>query len=226
MKNEKTKLCKKCCMIKKIDNFRLKKVKGIYVRYYICRECEKKEYKAYREKNKKILSAKMKKWRQNNKEHIKEYNEEWEKANREYRLDYHKQYRINHIEERRILDNKCKARRKKNDAVYKLKCQVRTMISDCFKRKQLVKPIKTEKILGCNYEAFINHLLQTYRNNYGTEWDGIEKVHIDHKTPLATAKSKQDVINLCHYTNLQLLKAHDNLIKGSKLNWKLEENYE
>lgn len=28
---------------------------------------------------------------------------------------------------------------------------------------------------------------------------------------------------LCHYSNLQLLKAEDNLKKGDKLNWKLQK---
>ena len=41
--------------------------------------------------------------------------------------------------------------------------------------------------------------------------------------PLATAKTEEDVIKLCHYTNLQLLKGEDNLSKGDKLDWKLEE---
>ena len=66
---------------------------------------------------------------------------------------------------------------------------------------------------------FINHLLETFKNNYGYKWDGIEKVHIDHIIPLATAKTKEEVIKLCYYTNLQLLKAKDNIEKGNKLNW-------
>lgn len=51
----------------------------------------------------------------------------------------------------------------------------------------------------------------------------LKKVHIDHIIPLATAKTEEDVIKLCHYTNLQLLKGEDNLSKGDKLDWKLEE---
>ena len=94
------------------------------------------------------------------------------------------------------------------------------------KRGNYKKNTKTYLILGAEYTQVKEHLLKTYKNNYGNEWDGVEKVHIDHKTPLATAKTEQDIIKLCYYTNLQLLKAKDNLKKGSKLNWKLEENYE
>lgn len=45
------------------------------------------------------------------------------------------------------------------------------------------------------------------------------KYHIDHKIPLATAKSKEDIIKLCHYTNLQLLTAEDNMKKHDKIDW-------
>lgn len=52
---------------------------------------------------------------------------------------------------------------------------------------------------------------------------GIYKnVNIDHIIPLATAKNEEDVMKLCHYSNLQLLKAKDNIEKGAKLNWRLK----
>ena len=61
------------------------------------------------------------------------------------------------------------------------------------------------------------YLLETFKNRYGYEWNGVEPVHIDHIIPLATAKTENDVVKLCYYTNLQLLKAEDNLKKGAKL---------
>lgn len=68
-------------------------------------------------------------------------------------------------------------------------------------------------------DKFNEHLLKTYKNNYGEEWDGVEKVHIDHIVPLATANTEEEVIKLCHWTNLQLLKEKDNLYKRDKLNY-------
>ena len=38
-------------------------------------------------------------------------------------------------------------------------------------------------------------------------------------------KAKEDIFNLCHYTNLQLLKAEDNLKKGAKLDCELFGNW-
>ena len=92
-----------------------------------------------------------------------------------------------------------------------------------FGKNKIIKKESTEKILDCSIDFFINYLLQTFKDNYGYEYNGIEKVHIDHIIPLATAKTEEDVIKLCHYSNLQLLKAKDNLKKGAKLNYELKE---
>ena len=40
-------------------------------------------------------------------------------------------------------------------------------------------------------------------------------MYIDHIVPLATATTENEVLKLCHYKNLQLLTAEDNLAKGS-----------
>ena len=94
---------------------------------------------------------------------------------------------------------------------------MRNFISKSFLRTKNKKNKKTLEILGCDYLKFKKHLLQTYKEKYNVDWNNIEKVHIDHIIPLATAKTSDDVIKLCHYSNLQLLKAKDNLKKGAKL---------
>jgi hypothetical protein len=51
----------------------------------------------------------------------------------------------------------------------------------------------------------------------GMSWENQGKWHIDHKIPLSSAKTEEEVYKLCHYTNLQPLWAEDNLKKGSKI---------
>ena len=86
----------------------------------------------------------------------------------------------------------------------------------------MLKSNKTEKIVGMPLNDLYIYLLKTFKNNYGYEWDGVEAVHIDHIKPLKQCNTEEEVIKCCHYTNLQLLKAKDNLKKGDKINWELE----
>ena len=87
-----------------------------------------------------------------------------------------------------------------------------------------MKRLTGAEIIRTYLDFFVKHLLETYKNNYGVEWDGIEKVHIDHIIPLASACTPSEVETLCHYKNLQLLKAKDNLRKNSKLDWRLDDD--
>ena len=93
-----------------------------------------------------------------------------------------------------------------------------------FRRRGLQKKGKTEEIVGCDFKMFNDYLLNTFKNNYGYEYDGKEEVHVDHIIPLATATTEEEIIKLCHYTNLQLLKAKDNLDKKDKLDWQLKND--
>jgi len=47
--------------------------------------------------------------------------------------------------------------------------------------------------------------------NYGPVW------HVDHIKPLASASGIEEVMKLCHFTNLQPLWAEANRVKGAKL---------
>lgn len=217
------KLCKKCNKEKSINEFRKNRNQ--------CRECERKYTENYRNNNHELTLERTKKWREKNKDKIKKYN----KNNR-------KKYNYEITEERKIYckkymkkwrnDNKKHIKeykrnsylKNKENNLYILKIRVRNLIGTSFKRRSLLKPNKTEKILGCKMDFFINYLLNTFKTNYGYEWDGKELVHIDHINPLKQCNTEEEVIKCCYYTNLQLLKAEDNLKKGDKTDWRLNDD--
>ena len=170
-----------------------------------------KEYnKKYYAENKDKLSIKKKKYQKENAERIKEYRKKYDESNREKVRETHRTYLRNYTKDR-----------KKNDPLFKMIIQIRGMISGSFTRRGYTKRSHTYEILGTDYNTFYKHLLNTFKKNYGYDWDGHEEVHIDHIVPLATAENEDDIIALCHYTNLQLLKGKDNLIKGDKIDWNI-----
>ena len=209
------KTCSKCKNLKSFENF----YKGkLYKDGYrnICKQCvkqheeenkeAKKEYlKNYKKVNKENLKLKNKKYREENCDKIIK----WKETNK----NYFKEYR---------QDNKLNAKnyfkqRFDNEPIFKFKHNVRRLILHSFKRssRTFKKSDRTEVILGCKIEEFINHISKKFTEGMTLENHG--EWHIDHIIPLATAKTKEDVILLNHYTNLQPLWAKDNLSKGAKV---------
>jgi hypothetical protein len=183
---------------------------------------ERKEYMDnYRKENSEELKAWRKEYRLKNLDRIKEYMDIYREENKDSIKEYNKNYKDDNKE---VLMKKALEyyhKRRKEDPLFRLKVQVRNVVRNSFNRKGTVKRRKTEELLGCSIDDFANHLLKSFFDNYGYEWDGVEEVHIDHIVPLATADTEEEVIKLCHYTNLQLLKAKDNLEKRDNLDWEL-----
>lgn len=204
-----TKVCKLCNIEKETINFRI-----INKKYYCsyCRECERKKSHKYRIDN----LEKRKKYYENNKNVFNERKRKYYKEHKEKETKRIKEYKLKN-------QQKVREYRKKYDniEINKVKSKIRGSIRFSFKRKGINKSLKTEKIIGISFNDFYKYLLQTYKNNYGYDWNGIDLVHIDHIIPLAIAKTEEDVIKLCYYKNLQLLKAKDNLEKSYKTNWEL-----
>lgn len=193
----KTRICKECSKEKPINEFQEGRLK--------CKDCVHKRQKEWYSKNKDRILKQRKKYRIENASKIKKWKLENKDKINETRRKYTKE-------------------RFEKDYVFKLKHQLRTQLKRSFERKGKIKNKHTEEILGCTIDFFIKYLLNTYKNNYGVEWNKKEKVHIDHIIPLAIATTKEEVMQLCNYKNLQLLKAKDNLQKGIKTNYKIRKD--
>ena len=201
-----TKICKKCGIEKSLDCFRKRE------NYYenVCKDCTRKRAR---------ITAKL--YRQTHSKEIKKAKQKWESLNKERHKLTSKKWKENNKEKINKYANEYKRTRARTDKVYRLKLQARRMINNSFRRNGHTKKEKSEEILNCSIDYFIKHLLESFENNYGYEWNGVEEVDIDHIIPLSTAKTEEEVIKLCRYTNLQLLKHIDNLKKSNNINWKI-----
>jgi hypothetical protein len=190
------KVCSKCKEEKEVCEF------GKDSRYTsgfrsICKECNKVySKKSYTLNRTKILEDK-KNYYDNNKLNI---------------LNTHKKYRENNVEKIKTRDTNYKKNKRKTDILYKLRHNIRVRT-----KQYLSSENKTFESIGCSPE-YLKEFIENQFNN-GMSWEnyGIYGWHIDHKTPLSSAKTEEEIYQLCHYTNLQPLWSEDNLKKSNKI---------
>ena len=107
-------------------------------------------------------------------------------------------------------------RRWKTDELFSTKVRIRNLVRNTFRKSGYTKPSEgTEKILGCSFDELKLHLESKFVD--GMNWENRGKWHIDHIIPLSSANTKEDLIRLSHYSNLQPLWAEDNINKGDKI---------
>ena len=125
------------------------------------------------------------------------------------------QYRCKPCSSKAVM--KSRDKRLKKDPLFKFQERCRIATNYAFKRKNYTKASTTYNLLGCSWET----LQQRFEDMFdsGMSWQNLGKWHIDHIIPISSAKTKEDVVRLCHYTNLQPLWAADNLSKSNKLDW-------
>ena len=99
-----------------------------------------------------------------------------------------------------------------NDPVKKLKRHLQAVMGQIFRNKGIKKDTKTEKILGCSFSLFKSYIETRFQE--GMSWQNRSNWHLDHIIPLATAKTKKELIKLNYYTNFRPLWAKDNLLKS------------
>jgi hypothetical protein len=159
----------------------------------------------YNKKNKKIISEKGKQFRLENPDINKEKCRIYKKNN----PDHFKKWVYKNKEHRKKYINDYNSNPKN-----KIKNSLRSRINQVL-NKQYKNP-RTLELVGCDYEFLMNYIQSKFTE--GMSWDnyGYYGWHIDHIIPVSSAKTKEEIYKLYHYTNLQPLWAEDNLRKSNK----------
>jgi hypothetical protein len=167
--------------------------------YQINKDKVKERQKVYREANKDKINPRLKAWRSINREREKAQQKVYRKNNRD---------KIREIEKQSYANNK--------NINLKLSRSLRARLRSALKRN--TKSGSAVKDLGCTIDEFKIYLESKFQP--GMAWDnyGYHGWHIDHIKPLASfdLSDRKQLLEACHYTNLQPLWAVDNLAKGDK----------
>ena len=94
------------------------------------------------------------------------------------------------------------------------------LLRDALNSRGLKKAGRTRELLGYTPEALFKHLRRFIGKPCkwcGTEIYNWRNTAVDHKTPLCTAKTKEDILRLNKLTNLRLIHYVCNSEKGSRL---------
>jgi len=137
-----------------------------------------------------------------------------------------KDYRNKNIEKIKQYDAE-RQRKNRQNPFYKFKDTIRNRIRAGFKGKGFSKDDKTLNILGCSFIEFQQYIQNQFEpwmtwDNYGN-WNGYpteinQSWELDHRIPLSSAKTEEDVIRLSHHSNFQPLCSYTNrFIKHKKL---------
>ena len=199
------KKCGKCKEVKNVNEFyKSSTILGGYQNR--CKDCSK-ELKRL--------------WSKNNKQHKANYKKDWDlknsERNKDYRIKNKENIRLNTknwYDNNKELKFKREKERLKTDNVFKVKHNIRRNIKQSLYKKGYSKNSKSEKILGCSYDFFLNWL--------GSN-KNVNDFHLDHIIPVSLGFTELEVISLNHYSNIQLLTPKENLIKGNK--YIKKENY-
>jgi hypothetical protein len=216
------KVCSKCLIEKGIDEFYLEKRNKSGV-MGSCKDCYNSKQKEWRVNNSETLKEREKKKREtnygnikknnkkyyiNNVDKVNERNREWRKNNPNRSKEFSKKWKIKNLD---------KIKQYTQIPEIKVSHNMRCRINEYLKIHNISKKNKTFDIVGCTPEFLKEHLERQFKVDMNWDNYGIHGWHIDHKIPLSSAKTEEEIYKLCHYTNLQPLWAEENLKKSNKL---------
>lgn len=167
--------------------------------------------RGYYANNKERMTKLNKQYRKENAEHLKKKANEYRAANRDKSRAWARKYGKVH---RAKLTEKLREKRR-SDPMFRLKDAIRGSIRAYLGSKKTRRG-STFEIVGCTPDFLREHLERQFKpgmtwDNYGSHW------HVDHRIPLASGRTSDEVKGLSHWTNLQPLEALENLIKSDKV---------
>ena len=200
------------------------KIRSKYREYYLKNRPALLDKAAkYRSEHRQELAEWGKKYREENREKVRERRRLSYIKNREARVLYYRKYReknqevikkSRHTEEFKEYQNSYMRWKRRTDPLFRLSSRIRSRVIRSIKAQGFKKTSLTSQILGCDWETLKLHLERQFQE--GMSWENIGQWHIDHVHPLAQAKTEEELLALCHYSNLQPLWATDNFSKGRK----------
>lgn len=149
-------------------------------------------------------------YKKNNKEKIKQYRQE-----NKIKLNLkHKEWCKKNEDKRKAYMNNYFKERRNKDIQFRINLGLRSRFYQAVKKNH--KTGSAIKNLGCSITELKSYLESKFL--YGMSWDnyGLYGWHIDHIKPLSAfdLSDRKQMLEACHYTNLQPLWAKDNLSKN------------
>lgn len=175
----------------------------------------KQNHQKYYQENKEVVLAQAAEYREANKQEIRKKDNAYKARNRELLRLKQSEYQRENAEIRNQYARKYRKNRRHMDKMFSIKENMRARFRYELAKRGESKQIKANEYLGCSWVFLRDYLAQKFTD--GMSWNNYGEWHVDHIMPLASATTRDDLIKLCHYSNLQPLWAFDNLSKGAKI---------
>lgn len=101
-----------------------------------------------------------------------------------------------------------------SDPVSLMARRLRSRLQKSLSRNNCPKNSSTEDLVGCSWEHLVKHIERQFVQ--GMSWENRGRWHIDHIVPLASAKTKEELVALNHFTNLRPIWATENRSKSCR----------
>lgn len=144
-----------------------------------------------------------------------EYRRAYNASRTSLKREYNKNFYANRKDEIIAKVSAYQKKRTREDPIFALRRTARSRIQKAVMRFGVRKCAKTMSILGCDPATLRRHLEMQFLPKMS--WDNRQAWHVDHIVPLSSARTEDEILKLCHYTNLRPLWAKDNLSKGDSI---------